>query len=89
MWGVWRSFEIRVVPVNCSADSPEEVRSPRHLPDSWIVLGKNTLHVTHPAVSPSLMFSMVQWGLCHMAKLVLHKAVLCTPDLGIKILKFG
>jgi hypothetical protein len=55
----------------------------------WIVLGKSALHVTCPAVSPSLMFSMVQWGLCHMAKLVLHKVALCTPDLAMKILKFG
>jgi len=25
MWGVWGSFELRVVLVNCSPDSPEEV----------------------------------------------------------------
>ncbi len=67
----------------------KKFRSPRHLPYLWIVLGKSTLYVTHPAVSPSLMFSRVQWGLCHMAKLVLYKAALCTPDLAMKILKFG
>ncbi len=45
--------------------------------------------MTHLVVSPSLMFIMVQRGLYHMAKLVLHKAVLCTLDLVMKILKFG
>jgi hypothetical protein len=45
----------------------KKFRSLRHLPYLWIVLGKSALHMTHPAVSPSLMFSMVQWGLCHMA----------------------
>jgi hypothetical protein len=45
--------------------------------------------MTHPAISPSLMFSMTQWGLCHMAKLVLHKVVLCTPDLALKFLNLG
>jgi len=53
--------------------------------------------VTHLAVFPSLMFNMVQrgggggggGGLYHMAKLVLHKAALCTLDLVMKILKFG
>ncbi len=67
----------------------KKFRSLRHLPYLWIVLGKNALHVIHPIVSPSLMFNMVLWGLYHMAKLVLHKVVLCTPNLVIKILKFG
>ncbi len=59
------------------------------MPYLWIVLGKSALHMTHPTVSPFLMFSMVQWGLYHMAKLVLHKDALCTSDLVMKILKFG
>jgi hypothetical protein len=67
----------------------KKFRSLRHLPYLWIVLGKSALHMTHPAVSPSSMFSMVQWGLQHMAKLVLPKVALCTPDLALKILKFG
>jgi hypothetical protein len=66
----------------------KKFRSSRHLPYLWIVLGKNTLHVTHLVVSPSLMFIMVQWGLYHMAKLVLHKVYLCTLDLVMKIFKF-
>ncbi len=67
----------------------KKFRSPRHLPYLWIVQGKNTLHVTHSAFSPSLMFNMVQWGFYHMGKLVLHKAALCIPNLVMKILKFG
>jgi hypothetical protein len=55
----------------------------------WIVLGKKALHMTHPTISPSLMFSMTQWGLCHMAKLVLYKVFLCTPDLALKFLNLG
>jgi len=71
MWGSWGTFELRVVTVNCSLDSPRRsLRSLRHSPYLWTVLGKSALHMTHPVVSPSLMFSMVQWGLYHMAKLV-------------------
>ncbi len=65
----------------------KKLRSRRHLLYLWIVLGKSALHVTRPDVSPSLMFSMVQWGLCHMAKLVLHKVALCTPDLAMIFFK--
>ncbi len=85
MWGSWGTFELRVVTVNCSLDSPRRsLRSLRHLPYLWIVLGKSALHMTHPAVSPSLMFSMVQWGLYHMAKLMATQSCFVHSWLGSK-----